>query len=68
MTKPDNSPTEIDDGDLDAASGGTDAKRDHDYVGNFNFKVEIEGVTQGALKDSFETTKKIVAEGGGSDI
>ena len=42
MTKPDNTPTEIDDGDLDAATGGVDAKRDHDYVGNFNFKVESE--------------------------
>ena len=54
MTKPGNSPTEIDDGDLDAATGGADAKRDHDYVGNFNFKVEIEGVTQGAFKTSWE--------------
>ena len=68
MTKPDNTPTEIDDGDLDAAAGGADAKRDYDYVGNYNFKVEINGVTQGTLKDSFETTKKIVAAGGGNDI
>ncbi|MEL7154303.1 MAG: hypothetical protein AAFN51_11050 [Pseudomonadota bacterium] len=66
MTKRENAPTEIDDGDLDAAIGGAGAKREHDYVGNF--KVEIEGVTQGALQDSYETTKKIVGAGGGSDI
>ena len=35
---------------------------------HFNFKVEIEGVTQGALKDLYETTKKIVGAGGSSGI
>jgi hypothetical protein len=68
MTKSDNTPTEIDDGDLDVAIGGVDAKRSHDYVGNYNFKVEINGVTQGKLKDSFETTSEIVTSGGGNDI
>ena len=43
-------PSELSDQALDDAAGGVDAKRDHDYVGNFNFKVEIEGVTQGAFK------------------
>ena len=53
--KTDGHPTEIADETLDQAVGGVDAKRDIDYVGNFNFKVEIEGVTQGAFKTSFDT-------------
>lgn len=45
MNKSDQRPVEIEDSDLDAIAGGADAKREHDYVGNFNFKVEINGVT-----------------------
>ena len=56
--KHDEQPTEISDDALDGAAGGVDAKRDFDYVGNYNFKVEIEGVTQGTFRTSFETVSK----------
>ena len=52
---PSDQATEITDDALDDATGGADAKRDIDYVGNYNFKVEIEGVTLGAFKTSFDT-------------
>lgn len=67
MADPKDSPSQLLEDLLDDISGGPN-RRAHDHIGNFNFKVEIEGVTQGALKDSWETTKKIVAEGGGNDI
>ena len=49
-------PTEITDENLDQATGGADnTPMDFgDPIGAYNFKVEIEGVTQGAFKTSFD--------------
>ncbi len=55
-------PELIDDSALDDATGGGDAKRDHDYVGNYNFKVEINGVSE-ATVTSWDYAKKETVEG-----
>ncbi|MFK7943768.1 MAG: hypothetical protein AB8B85_12760 [Paracoccaceae bacterium] len=41
--------TELCEVTLDEISGGP-KRHVHDHIGNFNFKVEIEGATQGAFK------------------
>ncbi|MEL7154304.1 MAG: hypothetical protein AAFN51_11055 [Pseudomonadota bacterium] len=66
MPKFKETPIELSDDDLDAVDGGS--KIDLRKINAGHFKVEIEGVTQGALKDSFEVTNKIVGSGGGNDI
>ncbi len=45
-------------------------RRDFDHIGNFNFKVEIEGVTQGAFSyvEGVESTTEIVEFKDGEDI
>jgi phage tail-like protein len=45
-------------------------RRAHDHIGNFNFKVEIEGVTQGAFRnvEGLETETEIVEYQDGDDI
>jgi phage tail-like protein len=45
-------------------------RRDHDHIGNFNFKVEIEGVTQGAFKnvEGLDSETEIVEYQDGDDI
>ena len=63
--KTDKQPNEITDEALDQASGGVDAKRDIDYVGNYNFKVEISGVNAGYVKgvDGLQTEIKSTDKG-----
>lgn len=63
---PQNVPSGLSDDTLDEISGGP-SRRAHDHIGNFNFKVEIEGVTD-VVKTSWETTEKIDKSGGGSSI
>ena len=45
-------------------------RRPHDYVGNYNFKVEIEGVTQGAFAEvsGMDSETEIVEYQDGDDI
>lgn len=45
-------------------------RRPHDHIGNFNFKVEIEGVTQGAFRnvEGLESETEIVEYQDGDDI
>jgi phage tail-like protein len=45
-------------------------RREHDYIGNFNFKIEIEGVTQGAFKnvEGLDSETEIVEYQDGDDI
>ena len=45
-------------------------RRDHDHIGNFNFKVEIEGVTQGAFRnvEGLDSETEIVEYQDGDDI
>lgn len=50
-------PQSVNDDDLDQAAAGRTDQRDHDYVGNFNFKVEINGV-QDVTVNSWDTTRK----------
>lgn len=57
-------PQSVDDDDLDQAAAGRTDQRDHDYVGNFNFKVEINGV-QDVTVNSWDTTKKPAITGKG---
>ena len=45
-------------------------RRDHDHIGNFNFKVEIEGVTAAAFKnvEGLDSETEIVEYQDGDDI
>lgn len=45
-------------------------RRDHDHIGNFNFKVEIEGVTQGAFAEvtGLDSVTDVVEYQDGDDI
>jgi phage tail-like protein len=45
-------------------------KRDFDHIGNFNFKVEIEGVTQGAFRnvEGLDSETEIVEYQDGDDL
>jgi len=45
-------------------------RREHDHIGNFNFKVEIEGVTQGAFRnvEGLDSETEIVEYQDGDDI
>ncbi len=45
-------------------------RRGHDHIGNFNFKIEIEGVTQGAFSsvEGVESITEIVEYKDGEDI
>ncbi|MEL7154305.1 MAG: hypothetical protein AAFN51_11060 [Pseudomonadota bacterium] len=63
----DNTPSEIDDADLDAATGGATAPAKKKDIAD-HFKIDMPPFATDRVTDSFETTKKIVAEGGGNDI
>jgi phage tail-like protein len=45
-------------------------RREFDHIGNYNFKVEIEGVTQGAFSkvDGFESVTDVIEYQDGNDI
>lgn len=45
-------------------------RRAHDHIGNYNFRVEIEGVTVGAFQevDGFETETEIIEYQDGNDL
>jgi phage tail-like protein len=45
-------------------------RRDHDHIGNFNFKVDIEGVTQGAFRnvEGLDSETEIFEYQDGDDI
>ena len=45
-------------------------RRNHDHIGNFNFKVEIEGVTQGAFRnvEGLDSETEVVEYQDGDDI
>jgi len=45
-------------------------RRDHDHIGNFNFKIEINGVTQGAFSkaDGFGSQTDVIEYQDGDDI
>jgi phage tail-like protein len=47
-----------------------DAKREHDYVGNFNFKVEINGITTAAFKaiDGLGAELEVIEYQDGDDL
>lgn len=45
-------------------------RRPHDHIGNFNFKIEIEGVTQGAFRnvEGLDSETEVVEYQDGDDI
>jgi phage tail-like protein len=45
-------------------------RREHDHIGNFNFKVEIEGVTVGAFQEvsGLESITEVIEYQDGADI
>ncbi len=47
-----------------------DNRRGHDHIGQFNFKVEIDGVTQGAFKtvDGLDSETEVVEYQDGNDL
>ena len=46
------------------------ARRPHDHIGNYNFKIEIEGVTSGAFKnvEGIESETEVIAEGDSQEM
>ena len=49
---------------------GVDNRRDHDYVGQFNFSVEIENVTVGRFKsvDGLDSETEVIEYQDGDDM
>lgn len=47
-----------------------DNRRNHDHIGQFNFKVEIDGVTQGAFKavEGLDSETEVIEYQDGSDL
>ena len=52
------------------AIAGKDNRRRHDHIGQYNFKIEIDGVTQGAFKavDGLDSETEVISYQDGDDL